>query len=177
VENHGEHGLVWTSAGTEAKTEILKRIARNHPAFKREPERCTIDVLALPFYPEGQLARISARDIPGSTLWFTLLPQESVAMNNGVAGVHQCNSAGPLMLRDANIHDYVKFRYFFSGGGRLFESRAKRSAVGYSGKIWVFEKEGFFEIDVNITTRGLVVELEKVEMHDMPSFDPGDFDL
>jgi hypothetical protein len=169
--------LVWTSAGSEAKAEIIARIGRNYPAFKRDPERCIVDILPLSFYPDSRLIRLSTRDIPGSMLWYVVLPQETVAMNGGIASVNQCNSAAPLMLRDANVHDYVKFRYYFMGGVRLFESKAKRSAVGYSGKIWVFEKEKFFEIDVNISPRGLVIELEKMELHDVPQFSPGDFDL
>lgn len=169
--------MTWKNAGSDVKADIIKRIGRNYPAFKRDPERCLIETLDLPFYPDGRLARLSARDIPGSLLWYTCLSETAIAMNGGLSSINEGNSAGPLMLKDENIHDYVRFHYYFTGGLRLFESKVKRSAVGYTGKIWVFEKEKFFDIDVNISPRGIVTELEKVQLHDVPQFVPGDFDL
>lgn len=169
--------MTWKSAGLEEKTEIIALIGRSTPAFRRDPERCLIDTLDLPFYPGGRLARIRARDVPGGLLWYTCLPETAVAMNAQMASVNACNAAGPLMIKDGNVHDYVRFMYYFTSGARLFESRAKRSSVGYTGKIWLFEGQRFFEIDINISPRGIVTELEKVEVPDVPPFEPGDFDI
>jgi hypothetical protein len=169
--------MAWKNADPEERAEIISAIGRSNPAFRRDPERCYIGTLALPFYPGGFVSRVAARDIPGSLLWYVCLPQESVALNSAPNAINHCNTAAPLTLADSAIAAYVKFRYYFTSGARLFESKVKRSAVGYTGKIWLFEKEGFFELDVNISPRGVVTELEKLQLHEVPDFTAGEFDL
>lgn len=172
--------MSWKDADRDERSEIIAAITRSHPAFRRDPERCQAASLDLPFYPGARLVRLTARDIPGSTLWYACLPQEAVALApgpGGLAAINHCNIAAPLVLNDATAAPYLRFRYYFASGARLFEARIKRSAVGYTGKIWVFEQEKFFEIDINLSPRGLVTELEKVRMEDVPDFMPGEFAL
>lgn len=169
--------VVWRSTDAEERAKAIEMIGRTHPSFRRDPARCVAESLDLPFYPGGRLIRLSARDVPGSILHFALLPERAVPMNEGLSSVNQCNSAGPLLLTTENIHDYVRFYCHFARGAQLFESRVKRSPVGFSGKIWIFERGKFFEIDTNVAVRGLVVELEKTELPDVPPFEPTEFDL
>ncbi len=146
--------MAWENAGPGQRENIIQAISRNYPAFRRTPERCLVDLLGLSFYPGGKLVRLSTRDVPGSLLWFVYMPQETVALNSGPAAIDHCNAVAPLSFNDISVFDYIKFRYYFGSDTRLFEARVKRSAVGYTGKVWVFEKENFFEIDLNISPRG-----------------------
>jgi hypothetical protein len=172
-----EGPVAWKSAAAEERAELVGLVTRSYPAFRRDPARCLADVLALPFYPEGRLVRLSARDVPGKTQWYVCLADRAVAMGDGMDGINACNASAPLMLNDGNIAAYLRYYLHFSAGMRLFESKVKRSSVGYTGKIWYFSDERFFEADVNVSPRGLVVELEKTELHDVPPFAAGEFDL
>jgi hypothetical protein len=169
--------MAWEHPALEQKAKIVRLIGRNHPAFRRDPERCSIDTLNLPFYPGGKLARLTAQNIPDSVLWYVCLPEESVALTGGFFAIDHCNAAAPLTINHSTIFAYIKFRYYFGAGSRLFEARIKRSAVGYSGKIWLFEGNDFLEIDINISPRDILTELEKTVMTDVPNFAPALFDL
>ena len=98
-------------------------------------------------------------------------------MGRDIDAVHHCNAEAPLVLNDDTIYTYLKFRYFFAEGARVFELKVKNSAVGYSGKIWLFRRGGFFEIDVNVSARGNVTELEKHPLPDISGIADGEFGL
>jgi hypothetical protein len=167
----------WRQADPDERDALVVAAGTANPAFRRAPERCLVDMLDLQFYPQGRLFRVTTRDIPGSAQWYVLLPQETVPLAEGADAIMHCNAIAPLTLNEAMIFDYVRFHYFFAAACRVFEARIKRSAVGYTGKIWLYENRNFFEVDVNVSTRGLVAELERVQIPDIPDFVPEAFTL
>lgn len=169
--------MAWKNVEGEEKAGIVQSVTWAQPAFRRDPARLAVDMLELPFYPGGQLLRLTTQELPGKPLWHVRLPQKVETLERKADSIHHCNILAPLMLNDKNIYDYLKFWYYFTEGSRVFESKVKRSAVGYSGKVWLFEQEIFFEADVNVNPHGLVTLLDKEEMPDVPDFKVGDFDL
>src|SRR5690606_39082229 len=117
-----------------------------------------------------RLLKLMGPGVPEAPRWYVRLPGETVRIDGGMSGIHYCNAHAPLTVTDDTIYAYTRFYYYFASGARVFEGRIKRSSVGYTGKIWFYEKKSFFESDVNITAKGLVTELERVPVPDVPDF-------
>jgi len=167
--------MAWKNPDQDEKVEIIGAISRAQPAFRRDSSRCIIETLELPFYPGAHLLKVTTRELPGKPLWYVRLPEKVEPLDRQAESIHHCNMDAPLVLNDKTIYPYLRFWYYFSAGARVFEARIKRSAVGYTGKVWLFEKSQFFETDLNINARGLVTPLEKIALENVPEFDAGEF--
>ena len=155
--------MQWTTVEGDGKAVLVKAIEK---VDRQAPTLGTVmQAMPLSFYPDGQLLRLAAAEGPR---WYVYMPGKVVRLDGGLGSIHRCNEDAPLALNDDTVHPYLHFHYFFAEGARLFEARVKRSAVGYTGKIWVFEKKGFFEHDINLTPRGLLTALERVQIPDVP---------
>lgn len=167
--------MAMRSATQEEKAEILER---TRPFLRQSQiDDYVTEVISLPFYPATRLIKLITRDSPIKKYAFVFTAAETFRLDHSPGQIQACNAAAPLVLSEASIHAYIKFCYFYGSNKHIFESKIRRSAVGYSGKIWVFEKEGFFETDINISMHGTVTELEKTPIPDVPEFDQGDFSL
>ena len=169
--------MAWKSAEFGEKGGIVEGIHKASPALRLNAERCFIDTLDLTFYPKSRLLKLTGDGVPHPPLWYVQLPQAVVPMDGSFTSISNCNAAAPLVLNDATVYAYVKFRYFFAGETRVFEASIKRSPVGYTGKIWLYQKKTFYEMDVNISARGVVTELEKNTVPDVPDFEADEFGL
>lgn len=149
------------------KSALVTAMGRDAPFGPFAPEACVLEQVTLPFYPDSVLLRATVQGL-SQPLWYARLPEQMVRLDGGIARIHACNDIGPLRLNDDTVHAYLRFHYYFSGGRTLFEARIKRSAVGYTGKLWVFERAVFHEQDVNITPRGVIIVLDDMTVPDVP---------
>jgi hypothetical protein len=169
--------MAWKTVEQDERTEIMRAISWAQPAFRRDPARCAVDTLELPFYPGSQLLKVTARELPGKPLWYVRLPQRVVVLDRQSESVNHCNASAPLVLTDKTIYSYLKFWYYFTADQRVFEAKVKRSAVGYTGKVWLYDHGAFHELDVNVSPRGTVTALDKSPMPGVPNFEAGEFSL
>ncbi len=167
----------WQTPGAQEIVDLIRDINKLEPALRFNPDATVLEKLALPFYPEGVLLKALKAERFGDPLWYVRIPAEMVALDGSLANIHHLNDVAPLSLTAENILDYLKFRYYFGCKIQIFESQVKRSAVGYTGKIWGFDGGACFEADININARGMIVELERVSVPDVPKFSPGEFTL
>ncbi len=166
--------MAFRSATQDEKQEILER-ARSF-LHQHHIETYTTEIIQLPFYPDTRLVRLET-PAPSKKYAFIFTSTETFFLQPHSGAVQTCNAHAPLMLSEAAIHGYARFFYFYERGLHVFEAKIRRSAVGYSGKIWVFEPGGFFETDINISMHGSITELEKTPIPDVPEFDHSDFVL
>ena len=156
---------------------FIDSVNRIEPALRFMPDKTLLEKLPLPFYPDAVLLKMAKIDSFGDPLWYVHTPTETVAMDGSLANIHHLNDNAPLNLTQDNIYAYLKFRYYFGRKCQIFEAQVKRSAVGFSGKVWEFKDGLFFEVDINVTPRGIVVELDRAAIPDVPAFSPGEFSL
>ncbi|MDD9901163.1 MAG: hypothetical protein OXT65_09320 [Alphaproteobacteria bacterium] len=169
--------MKWRQMEDHEVEALLPTLSRLGGLRDVDAAACRFEDIGLPFYHFGNLIRVTVPD-NHDFVWYVRLEDESITRLDGHEhSVHACNDRAPLTLTDELINPYVRFMCYFSGLGKVFELRVKRSAVGYTGKVWIFEDDGFFEHDVNVTVRGVLVTLERTPVADVPQFFDASFSL
>jgi hypothetical protein len=164
--------MSWTGVRLQVKADILRQIHAIEPHQRFHPEGAVVDMLSIPFYPEGLLIR--CRDMSWRSaddcLWYVTLPkQEIIALDGSIANIHRLNFYAPLCLTVELLPAYLKFRLYFGKEGqhRRYLMGDKSVEIENAGADFIcicsfYEERRLYTGRFKISPRGEIELLEKI---------------
>lgn len=154
--------MVWKTAKADEKLALVRGINTVESAYKFNPDDSFVEVLDLPFYPNGKLVSLARSAVmKGEPLWYVALPQETVSLDGSVANIHYLNAQAPLQLSQQNIADYLKFRIYFTGQGWVERVLATEKDGVFNATVRLVDKDGQYDAVLSIDSRGVLTNVAR----------------
>lgn len=153
--------MVWKTAKADEKLALVRAINGVESTYKFNPDESSVEVMELPFYPNGKLVSLARPAVKGEPLWYVALPAETVALDGSVANIHYLNKAAPLQISQQNIADYLKFRLYFTRQGWAERILATENNGIFSATVRIVDKDGQYDAVISIDPRGVLTNVAR----------------
>jgi hypothetical protein len=153
--------MVWKTAKADEKLALVRAINNVETAYKFNPDDSFVEVMDLPFYPQGKLVSVAKSNVKGEPLWYVALPAETVALDGSVANIHHLNKTAPLQISQQNIADYLKFRLYFTKQGWAERILATESNGTFNATVRIVDKDGQYDAVLSIDGRGVLTNVAR----------------
>ena len=98
------------------KAEIIRQINKMETVSRFNPDLTLLEVLTLPFYPDGQLLKCRKMESKGNPLWYVRLADEIVPLDGSAANLNYIDAKTSAVPSGPLKDQHLQFRKCFGAG-------------------------------------------------------------